>query len=101
MTETHVGRGALPHAKYQPLEIHSILFIFRFHMRISESSAGVGDRFTGTQTVMDLSATISNVMWGRGIAPVPSRYFPKSFRLGPVRSLDHHSVSKVEILLLR
>ena len=38
-------------------------------------------------------------MWGRGIAPVPSNYLPEPFKLGPVRSLDHQTVSNVEILL--
>jgi hypothetical protein len=38
-------------------------------------------------------------LWGRDIAPVPSSYFLEPFRLGPVRSLEHQSVSKVEILL--
>ena len=38
-------------------------------------------------------------MWGRGIAPVPSGYFHETLRLGPVRSLDHQTVSKVDILL--
>ena len=32
---------------------------------------GVGDTFTGTYSVVDLWATISNLMWGRGIAPGP------------------------------
>jgi hypothetical protein len=28
-------------------------------------------------------------MWGRGIAPVPTSYFPEPFRLGPVPHTGH------------
>ena len=28
-------------------------------------------------------------MWGRGIAPVPTSYFPEPFRLGPVLHTGH------------
>ena len=29
------------------------------------------------------------LMWGRGIAPVPTSYFPEPFRLGPVPHTGH------------
>ena len=41
-----------------------------------------GDTFTGRRAVVDLSATTSNLKWGRGIAPVPSNNNRDSFRLG-------------------
>ena len=43
---------------------------------------------------VDLSATISNLMWGRGIAPVPSNNNRDAFRLG------QFGIQAVEVALI-